>query len=65
LNNSARHPSYVRAVTLMVDLTRRELERRIEQARRLQAAANDLTTTERLMQLIDDLSEKLRQKKKE
>jgi hypothetical protein len=49
----------------MVDLTRRELERRIEQARRLRATANDQTTSERLSQLIDDLSEKLRQKKKE
>jgi hypothetical protein len=49
----------------MADLTPRELERRIEQARRLHATATDRTTTERLTQLIDELVGKLGEKKNE
>jgi hypothetical protein len=48
----------------MAEATRRELERRLEQSRRLSRGASDPTTFERLEQLIDDL-EKQRADEKE
>jgi DNA-binding ferritin-like protein len=45
----------------MTDKTgRKELEQRLEQARRLAGSANDSLTKERLAQLIRDLEEQLR-----
>jgi hypothetical protein len=38
-----------------------ELERRLEQARRMAAAGFDNTTTERLKKLVEDLEEQLRE----
>jgi hypothetical protein len=40
---------------------RKELERRLEQARRAVAALNDPVTTERLLKLVQDLEEQLSQ----
>jgi hypothetical protein len=39
---------------------RKELERRLEQARRMARGLNDAVTTERLAQLIRDLEQQLR-----
>jgi hypothetical protein len=39
---------------------RQELERRLQQARRMARELNDALTTERLAQLIRDLEEQLR-----
>ena len=40
---------------------RKELERRLEQARRLSSEANDDVTKERMQKLIRDLEEQLRE----
>ena len=40
---------------------RKELERRLEQARRMAAAVFDKTTAERLKKLVEDLEEQLRE----
>jgi chromosomal replication initiation ATPase DnaA len=40
---------------------RKELERRLEQAKRAAALGNDPVTTERLQKLVKDLEEQLRQ----
>ncbi len=42
---------------------RPELERRLEQARRLSAGATDQLTKERLQKLVSDLEEQLRPQK--
>lgn len=42
---------------------RKELERRLEQSRRLAAEPSDPLTTERLRALIADIEEQLEQKK--
>jgi hypothetical protein len=41
---------------------RRELERKLSQARRLAAAAPDRATKERLSEMIDELEGRLREK---
>jgi hypothetical protein len=43
----------------MTDQSRKELERRLEQARRMVAGATDRSTTERLTELVDELAGKL------
>ena len=40
---------------------RKELERRLEQAKRAVALLNDPVTTERLLKLVKDLEEQLRE----
>jgi hypothetical protein len=40
---------------------RKELERRLEQAKRAAALLNDPVTTERLLKLVKDLEEQLRE----
>ena len=40
---------------------RKELERRLEQAKRAAAMCNDPVTTERLLKLVKDLEEQLRE----
>ena len=40
---------------------RNELERRLEQAKRAAALLNDPVTTERLLKLVKDLEEQLRE----
>ena len=49
----------------MPDQDRKEAERRLDQARRMVAAAGDRTTMERLTELIDELEGKLRADKEE
>jgi hypothetical protein len=49
----------------MTEQDRKELERRLEQARRMGAAATDRATIERLTELIDELTGKLRETMKE
>ena len=49
----------------MPDQDRKETERRLDQARRMVAAAGDRATTERLTELIDELEGKLRTEKEE
>jgi hypothetical protein len=43
------------------DSDRKELERRLEQARRMAPAGFDTTTSERLKKLVEDLEELLRE----
>jgi hypothetical protein len=47
----------------MPDHDRKETERRLDQARRMAAAAGDRVTTERLTELINELEGKLRTEK--
>jgi hypothetical protein len=50
---------------MMINPTHKEeLERRLEQSRRLSKGANDPTTHQRLAQLIDDLEKAQQQEKK-
>jgi hypothetical protein len=48
----------------MVDQNRKEIERRLDQARRMAAASPDRTTMERLTELIDELEGELRAERK-
>jgi hypothetical protein len=57
LNDSCRQLSNVRKATQMSDQDCKELERRLEQSRRLFKGANDPTTTKRLAQLISELEQ--------
>ena len=44
----------------MADSDRKELERRLEQAKRMAAFAGDTVTNERLRKLVQDLEQQLR-----
>jgi hypothetical protein len=45
----------------MDDSDRKELERRLEQAKRMAAFAGDTVTNERLQKLVQDLEQQLRE----
>jgi hypothetical protein len=61
MNNSAAHPSYINGDNAMTEKSdRRELERRLEQARRMAREAVDALTKERLEELIRDIEDQLR-----
>ena len=44
----------------MADSDRKELERRLEQAKRMAAFAGDTVTNQRLQKLVQDLEQQLR-----
>jgi hypothetical protein len=61
MNNLVDFPSYMNGGSAMTENgDRRELERRLEQARRMAKEPFDALTKERLARLIRDLEEQLR-----
>jgi hypothetical protein len=61
MNNSRASPSYINGDTAMAEKSdRKELERRLAQARRMAKEAIDPLTKDRLAALIHDLVEQLR-----
>jgi hypothetical protein len=61
VNHCAPSSSYWEECVAMIEKShRKELERRLEQAKRAAALGNDPVTTERLQKLVKDLEEQLR-----
>jgi hypothetical protein len=61
MNNFYASPSYMNGNSAMTkNSDRKELERRLEQARRIAKSQPDLLTRERIEKLIHDLEEQLR-----
>jgi hypothetical protein len=61
LNNFAAPSSYKKGSVAMDDKSdRKELERRLEQAKRMAAFPSDTVTNERLQKLVQDLEKQLR-----
>jgi hypothetical protein len=61
MNHFGASPSYMNGNSAMAENTdRKELERRLAQARRMVEQSLDALTTERLQKLIRDLEEQLK-----
>jgi hypothetical protein len=61
VNHCTASSSYWEECVAMIEKSdRKELERRLEQAKRAAALGNDPVTTERLQKLVKDLEEQLR-----
>jgi CRP-like cAMP-binding protein len=65
VNHSGRRSSHLGKAIKMADQDRKEIERRLDQARRMAAATGDRATMERLTELIEELEGRLRVEKEE
>jgi hypothetical protein len=65
VNHSGRRSSHLGKAIKMADQDRKEIERRLDQARRMGAATGDRATMERLTELIEELEGRLRVEKEE